>query len=110
MTSSLASALPPELDCPPRFWTPRTASRKTYGPELSKISTALGQPFMPWQNFVADVAMEVDPKTGKLAYRYVILKIQRQAGKTTLTRAAAVHRALAFPRVTGLPQSVIYTA
>lgn len=110
MTSSLVSGPPGSTDSAPRFATPRTLSRKTYGHELSAISARLGQPFMPWQNMVADVAMEVDPATGKLAYRTVILKLPRQAGKTSLTRAVAVHRALAFAKITGLPQNIIYTA
>lgn len=110
MTRSLASASQPDQGCGARYFTPRTPSRKTYGPEVSKISAALGTPFMPWQNMVADTALEVDPETGLLAYRFVIFKVPRQAGKTTLTLGVAVHRAIAFANINGVPQNIIYTA
>ena len=55
----------------------------------------LGTPLMPWQQRVADTALEVDPGTGRLAYREVTLTVPRQSGKTTLILALAVHRALA---------------
>jgi len=110
MTHSLASASRPDQGCGARYFTPRSPERKTYGPEVSKISAALGTPFMPWQNMLVDTALEVDPATGLLAYRFVIFKVPRQAGKTTLTLAVAVHRAIAFAKVNGTPQNIIYTA
>lgn len=61
---------------------------------------------MPWQQYVADVALEVDPGTGRLAYREVVLTVPRQSGKTTLILAVAVHRALAF----GAAQKIVYSA
>jgi phage terminase large subunit-like protein len=60
---------------------------------------------MPWQQFVADVALEVDPATGKLAYREVGLTVPRQSGKTTLVLANIFTRALSAPR-----QNIRYTA
>jgi len=51
---------------------------------------------MPWQQYVADVALEIDPGTGRLAYREIALTVPRQSGKSTLILALAVHRALAF--------------
>ncbi|WP_353809148.1 hypothetical protein [Agromyces sp. SYSU T00194] len=70
----------------------------------------MGTPLMPWQELVANVALEVDPETGQLAYRSVIIKVPRQAGKTTLAMAVTVHRALAFRNIIGVPQKIIYTA
>ena len=61
---------------------------------------------MPWQQLVADVALEVDPDTGLLVYRKVVLTVPRQSGKTTLILASMVHRALAF----GGKQRIVYTA
>lgn len=61
---------------------------------------------MPWQRHVADVALEIDPDTGLLAYREVRLLTPRQSGKTTLILSLAVQRALGF----GRPQSIVYTA
>ncbi len=61
---------------------------------------------MPWQQHVADVALEVDPKTGRLAYRRVILTVPRQSGKTTLMLALFMHRMLGM----GSPQVATYAA
>ena len=61
---------------------------------------------MPWQQHVADVALEVNPATGRLAYRRVILTVPRQSGKTTLMLAAFLHRSLGM----GGPQVSAYGA
>ncbi|MGH2711384.1 MAG: hypothetical protein ACRDH9_09305 [Actinomycetota bacterium] len=61
---------------------------------------------MPWQRQVADVAFELDPETGLLAYREIVLTIMRQHGKTTLVLAVEVDRCLAWQR----HQRVVYTA
>lgn len=61
---------------------------------------------MPWQRYVADVALEVDPDTGLLVYREVGLTVPRQSGKTSLLLGVMVHRALGF----GARQNIIYTA
>jgi hypothetical protein len=39
---------------------------------------------MPWQRYVEDIALEIDPSTGNPWYRTIILVITRQEGKTTL--------------------------
>lgn len=82
------------LTCPPRVGTLRDPSRKTYGTAVSRIAVRLGQPPMPWQRYAADVALEVDPATGWLAYRDVTLIVPRQSGKTTTVLSVKVHRAL----------------
>lgn len=61
---------------------------------------------MPWQQQVADVAMEIDPQTGRLAYRQVVLTVPRQSGKTTLLLALMVQRAMGFR----VRQRILYTA
>ena len=66
----------------------------------------LGTELMPWQQYVADVALEINPTTGKLQYREIILTVPRQSGKTTLLLAVMVHRTLGF----GERQKVVYTA
>lgn len=53
---------------------------------------------MPWQQYVADVALEIDPATGLLAYRTVILTIPRQMGKTTLLLPVWLQRAVSWPK------------
>lgn len=60
------------------------------------MAAQLGMPLMPWQRLVADVALEVNPETGRLAYREIGLTVPRQSGKSSLIMALAVHRALGF--------------
>lgn len=94
------------LTCPPRWSTPRSPDRLTYGAKASFVAERLGLPLMPWQQHVADVALEVDPATGRLAYRRVVLCVPRQSGKTTLLLALMLTRALAM----GERQRIVYTA
>jgi phage terminase large subunit-like protein len=61
---------------------------------------------MSWQQYVADVALEVDRDSGRLAYREIVLTVPRQSGKTALMLAVMVHRALGF----GSRQRIVYTA
>jgi hypothetical protein len=67
--------------------------------------TKLGAPPMPWQKYVSDVALELDPDTGLFAHREVGLSVSRQQGKTELTLGAQVHRAMAWKR-----QNIVYAA
>src|SRR6266545_4783159 len=83
--------------CPPLFATPRDPARKTLGPAVARVAKALGTPLMPWQRLVADVAMEVDPRTGLLVYSEVVVTTPRQQGKTKLELGALVHRARTWP-------------
>ena len=53
---------------------------------------------MPWQQHVADVALEIDPETGQLFYEEVIVTVPRQSGKTTLLIALMVWRCVMFAR------------
>jgi hypothetical protein len=92
--------------CPPRFSTARNPSRATYGPRVGQLARMLGKPLMPWQQQVTDTALEVDPDTGPLAYREVVLTVPRQSGKTLMGLAVKTHRCLGF----GEPQNVLYTA
>lgn len=105
------------LTCPPRVGTLRDQRHKTYGPAVARIAAKLGTPFMPWQRYVADVALEIDEQTGRLAYREVRLLVPRQSGKTTLILALKVHRALAMGKqarryapAQGTRQRILYAA
>ena len=93
------------LECPPRWGTPRHPDRPSLGPKLWKVMTKLGAPPMPWQKYVSDVALEIDPETGRFAHREVGLSVSRQQGKTELTLGAQVHRAMAWKR-----QNIVYAA
>lgn len=69
------------------------------------IAASIGKPLMPWQQHVADVALEVDPVTGRFAYREIVLTVPRRSGKSTLLLALLVHRMLAM----GRPQIAAFT-
>lgn len=102
----------PSLDlCPPVWATPRS-DRPTLGPHVAKVAERLaigagrGWPgLIPWQLLVSDVGMEVDPATGLLAYRTVVVTVPRQSGKTKEELAVATHRCVAWDG-----QVVTYTA
>jgi hypothetical protein len=85
------------LTCPPRWGTMRDFSRQTYGGKVARIAKALGTPLMPWQRYVVDVALEVNPETGLLAYRGVDVTVPRQSGKTSVILPAMVWRAMFRP-------------
>jgi hypothetical protein len=93
------------LTCPPRWATLRDIRRPTLGGKVARLAAALGTPLMPWQRYVADVALEIDPATGVFAYRSVGVTVPRQSGKTTLILALACHRGMAWQR-----QQIVYAA
>lgn len=94
--------------CSPRYATRRRPERATFGGELASIAAGLGQPFMPWQRAAADVGCEIDPDTGRPAYRKVIVTVPRQSGKTTLFLTWQLNRCLS-PRW-AQPQRSAFTA
>lgn len=87
----------PEWGPAPRWATPRSPDRPTYGGQIARESRELGFPLMPWQAYVHDVANEVDPVTGWWAYDEVVITVERQAGKTTLKIPLYVHRMKILP-------------
>lgn len=82
----------------PKFATKRDPSRPTLGTRQGKFARVwLGQPFMPWQQLVADVAGELRPD-GNPAYPMVVVTVQRQAGKSHLAMAQTGERAFSRSR------------
>jgi hypothetical protein len=72
---------------------------------VAALSAVLGRPFMPWQRTASALLNEHDG-TGRRTRRFVVVTIQRQAGKTSWLLAEAVERCLY-----GLPRRrVWYTA
>lgn len=69
----------------------------------------LGMPLMAWQQYVADVILEIDPETGELAYDEWVLTVPRQSGKSTLILAKFAHRCSATGFF-GPRQQIAYTA
>jgi hypothetical protein len=95
----------PESSGPaPKFATRRTPERPTYGDAVGKLAKLLGTPLMPWQQYVVDVALEIqsieagDPSPGEWAFDEVVVTTPRQAGKTTLIRPVMVHRCGTYPQ------------
>ena len=63
----------------PRWGTPRTPSRATFGPVVAEISSRMGRPFYPWQRYVVDVGLEV-LDDGSWAYDEVIVEVESGRG------------------------------
>src|SRR4051812_39206978 len=82
--------------CPPRFGTPRRPERQTLGAGVGAVARRLGMELMPWQQHVADVALEINPETGRFAYREVVLTVPRRSGKSALLLAVLIHRMIAM--------------
>lgn len=99
----------PDLTCRPRFGTERDFSRATLGPAVGKTAALLGKPFMPWQQYVADVSLEIDSDTGRLVYDEFGLTVPRQSGKSTFVLAKFTHRCTATSFF-GRRQHLVYTA
>ena len=98
-----------KIACPPRYGTTRTPERETLGHAVAHVAELLGVPLMPWQRYVVDVLLEIDPLTGRLAYSEFGLTVPRQSGKSILLLAKAIHRASASGFF-GKRQSIVYTA
>jgi hypothetical protein len=79
-----------------QYATARTPGRRTFGPAVGRLARSFGTPFMPWQQYVVDVALEV-LDDGEWAYTDIVITVQRQQGKTTLDGPIGVHRCLTRP-------------
>ncbi|MEV4222374.1 hypothetical protein [Nonomuraea sp. NPDC049725] len=86
------------LECPPMWGTPRRPEFPSLGPKAWKVMERLGYPPMPWQRYVLDVALEIDPATGLCAHREVGLSVPRQQGKTQQILGLMLHRIAAWQR------------
>jgi hypothetical protein len=76
---------------------------------VAEIAAMMGRPFMPHQAYMADVALEIDPETGLLAYPEVVIIGPRQVtGKTEWLLPMLTHRCIGFEHAG--PQRVLYTA
>lgn len=93
------------LTCPPLWGTPRRPELPTLGGKVAKVMERLGYKPMPWQRYVWDVSLEIDPATSVFWHRHVGLSVPRQQGKTQGLLAVKVHRAQAYKR-----QRIIYAA
>lgn len=79
---------------PPKFATARDLSAPTRGILQSRFADVwLRQPFMPWQNYVAEVAGELTPE-GRPRYPLVVVTLPRQGGKSHLSCAITGERCM----------------
>ncbi len=69
------------------------------------MARSIGMELMPWQQHVADVALEVNPETGRFAYREIVLTVPRRSGKSALMLAIMLHRMIGM----GRPQIATFT-
>jgi len=87
----------------PRFATPRTPERPTFGPAVAEIAELLGTPLFASQQYVFDVGLEVqseeagDPEPGAWAYDEVDDFEPRRAGKTFKVGPLVAHRCGSAP-------------
>jgi hypothetical protein len=93
------------LTCPPRYGTLRNFDNPTFGPKVVRVAADLGLRMMPWQRYVIDVLLEVDPATGIYVYRNGGVTVMRQCGKTSVILPWCSWRGMAFPQ-----QKIVYAA
>lgn len=98
------------VNCEPRFATPRTPSRPTFGERVIAVAEKLGHELMPWQAHVALVTGELiqDPETGLWlpAYDEAFWTVPRQQGKTILDVGFEFDRALGWDAWDNKPQAI----
>lgn len=94
--------------CVPRWETPRSPERLSFGDNVIQAADRLGFQLMPWQRQVAMVGGEIDPDTGRPAYRDVVVTVPRQSGKTSLILAWEIQRAIGWADFG--PQTILYSA
>lgn len=78
------------------YATPRNPARASKGAQIASIARMLGWEPMPWQQYVWDVATEVD-EHGNFVYEKVFVTVPRQSGKTTLFGPVQIQRAYHLP-------------
>ena len=78
----------------PRLWTaPRRKLTRatTHGYAIAEFADAIGEPFLPWQRWLAIHAMELMPD-GSYRFGIVLVLVARQNGKSTFKRTVSLWR------------------
>lgn len=78
----------------PRIFTPplRTLNRRTSkGYECAEFADMIGQPFLPWQRWLAIHALETLPG-GHFRFRVILVLVARQNGKSASKRTITIWR------------------
>lgn len=81
----------PTVTAVPRWSTPRSPERPTFGGDVARVAALLRRPLTPWQRALADVSGEVIAP-GRFAYPIVVVVVPRRAGKTISTLATLLER------------------
>lgn len=76
-----------------RAGTQPNPERKNDAKRLEAVAHMLGYTLIPWQQYVAQVATEIDPDTGSYYYDTVVLTTPRQCGKSALVDASSTYNA-----------------
>ena len=96
--------------CAPRYATPRTPERMTFGGAVADVARSLGWELMPHQRLVLDVGLEIDPNTNTFAFRDVCVTEPRQGGKSTRMLALMAWRVVEYVRTIERYQRCAYSA
>lgn len=78
----------------PRLWTPplRKLTRATsHGYAIADFADVIGEPFLPWQRWLAVHTMELLPD-GSYRFRVIVVLVARQNGKSSFKRTASLWR------------------
>lgn len=78
----------------PRLWTPplrKLTRATTAGYSVCDFAEAIGEPFLPWQRWLAIHAMELMPD-GTYRFGIVLVLVGRQQGKSTAKRTISLWR------------------
>jgi hypothetical protein len=91
---------PSQLRRPPKFATVPDLSLATRGGKIAVLAAEMSKPLLPAQQYVADVATEMNPPGSPFLFRrrLVIVSMPRQTGKTTLQRPVFVERCMSRAR------------
>ena len=76
----------------PRFAPKRDTALATEGGEIAALSKLFGKPLMPHQRQIVDIGTERRADGSGYKYKYVIITLPRQSGKTTLMTPVQLHR------------------
>lgn len=78
----------------PRLWTPplrRLTRHTTRGFEVAEFADLIGEPLLPWQDWLAKHALELN-RDGTFRFRVVIVLVARQNGKSSVKRTVSLWR------------------
>lgn len=91
---------PSQLLRAPKYATLPDLSAPTRGGKIAVLASEMGKPFLPHQQYIADVATEMNPPGHPFLFRrrLIVVALPRQTGKTTMQRPVFVERCMSRPR------------